>query len=75
MLCHRFEKISYNYKILNHRNQILCHNNETCVSVPAVEDMTLSVYLFFFFLSFHSFLKKYVFSFALFDLISVGCLV
>lgn len=49
MLCHRFEKISYNYKILNHRNQILCHNNETCVSVPAVEDMTLSVYLFFFF--------------------------
>lgn len=61
MLCHRFEKISYNYKILNHRNQILCHNNETCVSVPAVEDMTLSVYLFFFFFMISLFSEKICF--------------
>ena len=46
--------------ILNHRYQILWHNNETCVSIPAVEDMTFSV-SFFFFSLFYSFLEKYVF--------------
>ena len=60
--------------ILNHRYQILWHNNETCVSIPAVEDMTFSV-SFFFFHHFTLFWKNMYFSFVLFDLISVGCLV